>query len=212
MYDDPLLKRICEALVLAQRAHTILLYGSRADGSAGPDSDYDIAAFGPIDMPLRDARVLDGAFLDIFVYPEAVLHQPAEDYLRLRGSTIILQRESEAENFLNALEKIFRSGPEPLAADELEARKVWVQKMLVRMQRGDAQGHYRRVWLLAALLEDYFHYRRLWYQGPKKSLHWLKEFDAPAHHAFTLALAPNANKEAIYSLAQQVVGGSFYAP
>lgn len=204
---DPLLQRLCDCLVSVHRAHTILLYGSRADGSAGPESDYDVAAFAPKERIVRDARVVEGKFVDAFVYPEGVLASPTEDHLKLRGSKILLQRGSKAEGFLRKIEELFRAGPKPLPADEIEARKVWALKMVPRIQRGDLEGNYRRVWLLTALLEDYFLLRGLWYLGPKKSLLWLEEHDPPMHRAFAVALAPGSAIEAIRSLAQAVAGG-----
>ena len=206
MRSDPIIDQVRKELVAAHAVHTILLYGSRADGSAGADSDYDVAAFGPIAKSFRVSRVADGAYLDVFVYPEAPLLEPTEEYLKLRGSLVILQRGAEAEDFLSKLEEVFRHGPEPLPSDEVEARKVWAHKMAARMQRADLEGNYRRVWLLTALLEDYFHIRGLWYQGPKKSLRWLEQFDAPTYDALRLALEPNASKEAVSWLVHLVVG------
>jgi predicted nucleotidyltransferase len=206
MRSDPILDQVCQELAATHAVHTILLYGSRADGSAGADSDYDVAAFGPIDKSFRVARLVGGAYLDVFVYPMALLLEPTEEYLKLRGSHVITQRGTEAEDFLSKLEEIFRRGPEPLPSDEIEARKVWAHKMGARMQRADLEGNYRRVWLLTALLEDYFHIRGLWYQGPKKSLRWLEQFDAPAYDAMRLALEPNARTEAVLSLVHLVAG------
>jgi len=206
MRPDPFLDQVCKELVAAHGVHTILLYGSRADGSAGADSDYDVAAFGPIDKSFRVAQLVDDAYLDVFVYPEALLVKPTEEYLKLRGSHVVLQRGTEAEDFLGSLEEVFRRGPEPLPSDEIEARKVWAHKMAARMQRADLEGNYRRVWLLTALLEDYFHIRGQWYQGPKKSLRWLEQFDAPTYDAMRLALEPNASTEAVFSLVHLVAG------
>jgi len=206
MRSESILDHACEELISVHAAHTILLYGSRADGSAVADSDYDIAAFGSIDKPFRIARLFNGAYLDVFVYPEALLLKPTEEYLKLIGSKIVLQRETEAERFLGKLEEVFRRGPEPLPTDEVEARKVWARKMVARIERNDPEGNYRRVWLLTVLLEDYFHIRGMWCQGPKKSLRWLEQFDTPAYHAFCLALKPGASSEAVLTLVQLVAG------
>jgi len=206
MHPEPILDQVCQELIAAHAVHTILLYGSRADGSAGSDSDYDVAAFGPIDKSFRIARLVDGAYLDVFVYSEVLLLEPTEEYLKLRGSHIVMQCDIQAEDFLSKLEKIFRRGPEPLPFDEIEARKVWAHKMVARILRGDLEGNYRRVWLLSALLEDYFHLRGMWYQGPKKALRWLQEFDKPTYDAMRLALEPNASKETVSLLVHLVVG------
>jgi hypothetical protein len=206
--SDAALARICQELVSVYRMHTVLLYGSRADGSATADSDYDIAAFGPIDAPLRIARPQDGAYLDIWAYPEAMLGEATEEFLRLQGSTIVLQRGQDAQVFLSRVDEIYRRGPPPLSANELAARRVWAHKMLARVERADPEGNYRRVWLLYALLEDYFQSRGLWSQGPKKSLRWLERFDLPVYQAYCLALQPGADHASIAALVHLLAGPS----
>jgi predicted nucleotidyltransferase len=206
MHPDPIFDQVCKQLVAAHAVHTMLLYGSRADGSASRDSDYDVAAFAPIERSFRVARLVDGAYLDVFVYPEALLFKPSEEHLKLIGSRVVLQRGTEAEDFLSRLDEIYRRGPEPLPSDEIAARKVWAHKMVARMRRADPEGNYRRVWLLTALLEDYFQLRGLWFEGPKKSLRWLEQFDVPTFDAMRAALEPNASEEAVSSVVRLVVG------
>lgn len=205
MPSDPILQCICDELVSNYGAHTILLYGSQADGSATQDSDYDVAAFAPIPTTIRDVRTASGVYLDAFVYPEGTLLAASQDLLRLRGAKVAMQRGQQATQFLHELECLFSRGPERLPQDELQARQAWALKMTARTQRGDAEGNYRRVWLLYALLEDYFQLRHLWYEGPKKALRWLQAHDKCAHQAFVTALEPNAGHESILALANLVV-------
>jgi Nucleotidyltransferase domain len=200
MNKPTVLERICEELVSLHGVHTILLYGSRADGTATEDSDFDIAAFGPIVEPLRIARQEGLAYLDVWVYPEAGLAETTGESLRFRGSVIVMDQHGKAASFLGKIEAIYRQGPERLSANEVEARGVWARKMLARMERGDAEGNYRRVWLLQALLEDYFHRRGLWFEGPKKALRWLETFDGPAFQAYCQALEPGASHQTVAAL------------
>lgn len=202
----PLLEALRAELVQARGAHTVLLYGSRADGSAGEDSDYDIAAFGPRDGTGRDTRTIDGVFLDVFLYPESALSQPGPEWLKLRGSVVLLQRGQEADRFLQGLDAVFTQGPPPLPADEISARTTWAWKMATRMERGDAEGHYRRAWLLTALLEDYFALRRQWFEGPKKALQWLQAHDPETAQALQAALRPDASHASIRQAVVRVAG------
>lgn len=204
---DPVLAYICEQLAAKQGAHTVLLYGSRADGSATADSDYDVAAFAPIEDVLRDARVHDGSYLDIFIYPDRYLAASSEELLHIRQARILKQRGNEADRFLEQLDALFMQGPLPQPTDELAARIAWIHKMLARMQRGDAEGNYRRVWLLFSLLEDYFQFRRQWYQGPKKSLALLQRSEPEVYAKFAAALEPGASAETVQVLAIAVVNG-----
>jgi hypothetical protein len=206
MSEDAVLNLICEELRVRHAAHTLLLYGSRADGSADDASDYDVAAFAPVDASFRIARYESGRFLDLFVYPESVLNLPAVEHLRFRGSKVLRQRDQQAEAFLRRLESLYEAGPEVLSLDEIEARRVWAHKMLSRISRGDPEGDYRRVWLLQALLEDYFQTRGLWYEGPKRALQWLARSDERTFEAFRIALRPGATLAAIATLVFRVAG------
>lgn len=202
---DVILRVVCDELVRAHGAHTVLLYGSRADDTANDHSDYDIASFAPVARSMRDTRPVEGSYLDVFVHPEAALTQPTTDHLMLRGSRVLLQRGDEADRFLASLDALYETGPEPLPADETQARVSWVRKMALRMRRGDVEGHYRRAWLLTALLEDYFVLRTRWYEGPKKALQWLRVHDPRTYRAFEAALQPDAAAPAIDVLVERVV-------
>lgn len=202
---DKLLQDLCTELARDFGAHTILLYGSRADGTESEFSDYDVAAFADVPVSKRDTRVVDGKFLDVFVHPEAILRNPTKEHLTLGVSKILMQRDAEAGQFLAPLDVIFRTGPEPLPADEIDARRTWARKMALRMRRSDIEGNFRRVWLLTALLEDYFVLRAMWYQGPKKSFQWLQASDFETYAAFEEALKPASPFEAIDRLVERVI-------
>ena len=206
MLEHSVLDSICRELQADYAAHTILLYGSHADESATVESDYDLVGFGTVAVASRIARVQSGKYLDVFVYPESELQQPRIEHMRLRLSKVLRDREGRGERFLNALEALYQAGPEPLSKDEIEARIVWAHKMLARASRGDTEGDYRRVWLLQALLEDFFHARGLWYEGPKKALRWLSRNDDRTLLAFRAALRPGATLGDISALVHQVTG------
>ena len=206
MDAEAFVQQACRDLVVGYGAHTVLLYGSHADGSASTASDFDLAAFADCAAVVRVARLKDGFYLDAFVYPESVLIAPAEDHLKLRGSQVLVERGVEGTHFLQRLEQLYGVGPKPLPLDEAAARKTWAYKMVNRARRPDAEGNFRRAWLLTALLEDYFSLRGKWYEGPKKALRWLEQFDEPTFVAFRRALEPEASLELISRLVPLVVG------
>jgi predicted nucleotidyltransferase len=201
-----LLERLCDELVQRHGVHTVILYGSRANGSALPGSDIDIAAFWPADQALRDTGQFHGEYLDLFIYPDRLLAQPSADDLKLRGGKVMLQRGDEAQRCLAALDALHAAGPAPLPDDELQARRDWARKMLGRIARGDTEGHYRRAWLQMALLEDWFVLRGRWFEGPKRALAWLAEHEPATRLAFDAALAPGASWDTLRLLVEQVVG------
>ncbi len=207
-----LLEALRDHLVQRHGVHTVILYGSRANGSALPGSDIDVAAFWPGDQTMRDTRQFHGDYLDLFIYPDSLLAQPSAADLKLRGGRVLLQRGNEADRCLAQLDALHAAGPTPLPADELQARRDWAHKMLGRIARGDTEGHYRRAWLQTALLEDWFVLRGLWFEGPKRALAWLAQHEPATRLAFDAGLAPGASWDTLRLLVEQVVATPELAP
>jgi len=190
----------------AHSAHTIILYGSYAQGDATPESDVDVAAFADITRTVRDARTWRAVVLDAFVYPSTLAETPDADMLKLCDGHVLLDERGLAKPLFERLAVLERERPPALAEDEQRMRRVWARKMLARIRRGDVEAHYRRHWLLYQLLEDHFALRREWYRGPKRALRALRR-DAPATFAaFERALIPDAPIDAFDALVDHVVG------
>jgi predicted nucleotidyltransferase len=200
---DERVRAIAEELQSRFGCHTVILYGSRARGDAVITSDYDLIGWGERLEPVREARWDHGAFLDLFVYPDLRLEHP-EDYLHLVDGRVILERDGSGTRLLAQVAELARAAPEPMAEDEARVRRVWYAKMIERCRRGDAEGNYRRVWLLYSLLEDYYSLRGLRYRGPKQALQQLQKEQPDTYRHFCLALEPGADVEAIQKLASRV--------
>jgi hypothetical protein len=190
-------------LVEGHGCHTVILYGSYARGDATEASDYDLAGLWGQDGTLRVAHTRHGGYLDAFIYPEAVVEAPVDDLLKLHGGRVLVQRDGLGDRLLARVAERFAQGPEPWPADDRAAVKAWIGKMLPRIARGDAEGHYRRAMLLYQLL-DYFRAQNRWYLGPKASFAALSAEDPTAYRAFEAALAPGADLDAVAALATLV--------
>jgi hypothetical protein len=172
-----------------------------------PDSDYDIIGFREQDGPVaRQTGWRDGALLDVFIYPAQRLEAPAASFLHVRGGAILCDRDDRGAQFLFGLEAIYAKGPNPLPPGECAALQAWAWKMLDRAMRGDVEGHYRRHWLLTALLENYFLIRGVWYPGSKEALKSLQTSNGKLYALFVAALEPGASLDAIKALVQAVSG------
>jgi Nucleotidyltransferase domain len=169
-------------------AHAVIVYGSHARGDATAESDVDVAAFADVATTTRDARLWRGVYLDAFVYPTELA--PSVELLKLLGGNIALDERGVARALLGKLEAVQRQGPPPLADDDAKMRRVWAEKTLARIRRGDVEAHYRRHQLLVNLLEDYFALRGLWFRGAKVAL---TELPAKHREIFERALAPDAS-------------------
>ncbi|HNP74496.1 MAG TPA: nucleotidyltransferase domain-containing protein, partial [Kouleothrix sp.] len=124
MHPDPLLDQIVDELRASYGCHTVILYGSRARGEQRPGSDYDILGVRPAGETLRDARLWNGVYLDLFVYPEAAIARPDASMLQCLGGVVLCQQGALGDEFLAALDALFRAGPRPLPPDEIAARRV----------------------------------------------------------------------------------------
>ena len=175
--------------------HTAILYGSWARGDWDAASDLDVMAFRDAGEAEHAAHRWQELHLDLFLYPTAT--EPDQDWLRIRGGRVLFQRNLEGDKALAAVDSLYKAGPRKLTASDAETRRLWLEKMLARAGKGDAEGDYRRHWLLMTLLEDYFAFREQWYLGPKRSLSYL-ECERPEHFAlFRDALKPSASLEDI---------------
>lgn len=202
--SDKVLLKILDELQNDHDCHTVILYGSRTRGDADHQSDYDLVALRDKEPNLSVAKVIDGLFIDAWVYADSYVDKHLVEFLRLRGGRVLFQRGNQGTKLLSQAEALYRKGPMPLRADEIQQRKTWIDKSFQRVLRGDVEGLYRRHWLLFNLLEDYFALRGLWYRGPKESFRYLEEFDARALRYFEAALAPNAKEADVKKLCELV--------
>ncbi len=187
------------------QAHTIILYGSRARGDATAESDIDVAGFADVAETYRDARLWNHVFLDGFVYPTHVVEQaPTEEMLKLWGGRIMLDERNLAQTLLRRIQELEQLPVKALSEAEKQVRRVWAQKMLSRIRRGDVEAHYRYHWLLFQLLEDHYPMIARRYPGPKRALADLAGRDPGTFAAFARALAPGAPLEAVEALVLQL--------
>lgn len=202
----PSLKAVIAEVCRTHKFHTLVLYGSHARGEGGRGSDFDLLAIRKGGKPLRDARYWRGTYLDIFVYPESKVK--ARDFMQVRGGRVLMENDAKfGTKLLAAIERRYAKGPPALPADQRQVEIVWTQKTLERARRGDVEGNFRRVWLLSALLQNYFALRQLWYEGPKRSLSWLEVHDPQTAKLFAAALKPNAGLSALTRLVRAVNAG-----
>jgi predicted nucleotidyltransferase len=208
MKTDPNLTLLVDELKNKFGCHTLILYGSRARGDAKETSDYDIMGIkAEGDVIVRDAREWHGFYLDAFIYPESKVHPVQESMLHMRDGMILCEKDQIGTKLLKSLRELDRQGPKKLADDEIRARKVWYQKMLARARAGDMEGNFRRMWLLTALIEDYFVVQGKWYRGPKESFAWLQVNQPNLYECYENAIRPDAPLTDIETLVNQMTLG-----
>lgn len=148
----------------------IIIYGSFADGSSGPGSDFDALLIAAGEKRHDDSS-FKGVPLDVFLYPPEQFQKdwdPA-DYIQICGGRIVEDRGGLAEGLMERVNAYVAQLPRKSLA-ELREELNWCRKMLARALRDDDEGFYRWHWLLTDSLEIFCDLVREPWLGPKKAL------------------------------------------
>lgn len=204
MLNDTVLKEIADYLLKKERCHTVILYGSRARGAGTLTSDYDVLGIRKGGSKTRIAKKKNGAYWDVFVYPETDLKKIKEQFLDWRGGRVLFERDRYGTKLLKRIDKELQKPFKPAPAFEIAVTKEWAQKQLDRIAAGDVHGLYRRVELQTFAIEHYFQIRRKRYWGPKAGLQWLAENDPATYKLFAKVFRSPADKRALEALVARV--------
>ncbi len=90
-----ILQQIIDELRATHGCHTFILYGSRARGDFTPSSDYDILGIRRTGVSTRDTRLIEGYYLDAFIYSEDQARKVDESFLRLRGGLVLEEKDDQ---------------------------------------------------------------------------------------------------------------------
>lgn len=198
---DPHLEAIIRTLKTKYKCHTALLYGSRARDAATETSDYDVLGISRTGKKTRIAKKVNGAYWDVFVFPEKDLTELSATW---RNARVLFERGNFGRKLILRIEKFVAKPFVPAPAYEIAAARAWPAKQFERIAAGDAHGNYRRLELLSAALGDYFQIRRKRFWGPKAGLAWLEENDRATFKLFSRAYAKPTDMRALKALVTRV--------
>jgi len=204
--NDVVLRSIVEELKNKYHCHTVILYGSRARGDYTPTSDYDVAGISQSGEKYRIARFdhLHNVYHDIFIYSENDFSPLQEEHLNMADGKVIIEVNNFGKNLLSQLQH-FLNELAPISENEIQTRKVWYKKMAARAAVGDIEGKYRHIWAIFAILEDYFVFRAMRYEGPKKAFQYLEQHDPKTLALFNKALNNMQDVELLNRLIANIV-------
>lgn len=166
----------------------IIKYGSFADGSANENSDFDALVI-TTDVEKHDSSVVADTVLDVWLYPENKFSSEynPDEFLQVFDGIIIHDQSGLAKKLVDRVNEYIDKTP--VKSDEDIIQEVaWCEKMLARTVREDAEGYYRRHWLLMDSLEIYFDIKQLYYHGPKKALKYMQNNDLESFDIYLRAL------------------------
>lgn len=171
------MNQIIEYLEEKYRPLGIIVYGSFADGTNGPGSDFDAIVITESGSTLHDSSLIDGIVLDVFVYTKediSGMFNPAKFIAVLEGHIIKDTDDGISANLKTSVNAWLMDQPLK-KLEENRCNVEWCEKMLFRAARNDAEGFFRWHWLLTDSLEFCFDLIEVRYLGPKKSLRYLEK-------------------------------------
>lgn len=190
-------------LIAKYNCHSIILYGSFADGTQTDESDIDVICFTDIDKCKNDTSEFQGRKLDVWIYNSEMMKK-SEEFIHIHGGKVLLDKRNLCGELLKTISKIINTEPS-LSIDEVLFQKDWLLKMLNRARKNDIEGNFRYHWLLVDSLEIYFIINGLRYLGPKKSLIYLKNNDSIAYEYFLNALKIDSEFEKVEQLVKFIL-------
>lgn len=167
----------------------IILYGSYANGTNGPNSDFDALVISRQRDPFHDTTVVDGVRLDVFVYPVSYFEAEYDRgaFVQIADGRIVMDTDHVAKDLQSKILAYLQNCPSKTDA-EIQDGIDWCVKMLERAQRDDAEGRFRWHWVLVDSLEIFCDAMGYPYSGPKKSLQWMQENHPKAFSCYARAL------------------------
>lgn len=189
MEEDIIMEDIIEYIQKTYAPLALIVYGSFADGSHNMNSDFDALVITSDAEKRHDHSIIHGTELDVFIYPPETFSKPydPDEFLQIWDGKILIDSGGLALSLKQTVNDYIRGLP-PKSDEEKKHSAIWCQKMLLRVERGDAEGYYRLYWLLKDSLEIYFDLKNWQYFGPKKGLKKMREDDKKAALLYEQAL------------------------
>lgn len=189
--NDEVIINLKNYLINRYNCHSIILYGSYANGTQIKESDIDVICFSDNINPQNDTSKLLDIQLDAWIYPTEKMDN-YEDLIHIDDGVILLDKKSICNQLMNNISHLYKE-PIYISENEVNFNKSWLIKMLSRAKKEDTEGNFRYHLLLTQSLEIYFQIIKVRYMGPKKSLEYLKNKDTEAFRFFKKALSIKGN-------------------
>lgn len=169
---------------------SVIVYGSFADGTNGENSDFDAIVISATHEAFHDTSCVENTLMDVFVYPQTYFEGEIDpdEFLPIFDGKVVFDTDGMGEALKAQVCAYVHAKPRKTEA-ELRSQLDWCEKMLVRAGRADAEGLFRRHWLIVDSLEIYCDSIDIPYRGPKKTLRWLAENQPEAFALYCDVLA-----------------------
>lgn len=168
---------------------SILVYGSYANGTNNEHSDFDCMIIVNDKTFSHDTSCVNGVQIDLFVYTINEINNIDSyfDFIQVFDSRIIKDTDNMGKRLIEAVNSYILSNSIKTEDEKVDLIS-WMNKMLTRAERDDAEGLYRYHLALTESLEIYCNLRDLYYFGPKKCINLLLKQDKKAYEYLLKAM------------------------
>lgn len=168
---------------------SVILYGSYANETNDPSSDFDALVISRSHGQCHDTSFVGGIQLDVFVYPAPFFDGDfdCQDFIQIFDGKIVMDCNGIGKSLQARVLTYLQNRPRKTKAEN-QANIDWCVKMLERAKRCDAEGFFRWHWVLIDSLEIFCDIKQHPYWGPKKSLQWMAENYPDAFSCYEKAL------------------------
>jgi len=188
----PVVEEAVQYLMGNYSPRAILLYGSFAAGTPTDESDIDVLVFTDHPSNLHDSRVIDGHYLDAWIYP-VEKSKDAEAFVHAFPFRVLHDSLGLASDLGAAIEAIRKQKTLILEPAEKQRLEGWITKMLARASQDTAEANYRYRWVLQDLPELYCQFRGRYFDGPVKTLRRMRESDPILFQKYETLLSATKN-------------------
>lgn len=187
----------------AEGCFSAVVYGSYATGTATQTSDLDIFSIKESGDNYRIGEMWEGLALDVWIYSKTDLPS-YESLIHIAEGRILFDQDDFGASLLKRLQEEKNKPVSPLPDWDIKMRIMWFEKMIKRAKIGDHEGNYRLHWLIFELLENWFAFRCIRFEGSKKSFETLRQEYPESYKIFGEALRPNATIDDVARLVKHV--------
>lgn len=190
------MEEIVQILINKYNPVGMILYGSYADGTFDGQSDFDALLILRDGQRHHDTGLVRGVRLDVFCYGVQYIrdHTDPEEFVQIFHGKVLLDDTGLASGLMEEVRGYVREKA-LCSIPEKQETAAWCRKMVARARREDAEGLYRGHWLLTESLSIYCELRDLYYFGPKKTIHYLRNRDPYGYALFCRALCRREEME-----------------
>lgn len=170
---------------------SIIVYGSYADKTNDACSDFDaLVVSSDCQNYKHDASLVDGVRLDVHIYNKNHLQNNINEFIHVANGIVVYDTDQLGEKLLNQI-KLIKKNISLKSKDEILSDVEWCKKMCVRVRRMDAEGLFRLHWVLVDSLEIFCSASKKIYEGPKRSLAFMRESHPEGYTRYLKALKNN---------------------